>query len=567
MKKSSKRKSQQRQQQQRRQSADRRRAAASTPVAASGRAHPRMGHAGRVSAARSGSPRTAGRAASFLAAAGRWQLPAVALAGRSTLDASLARLARPAGAISLSLPREDREALGLLLTPILVLAAAIAMSLGLQLERSMRQVIAEAPPAITRPAETAPQRVTLRPVAAVPSASLPAPALVSAPSPAAPSAAPPVAGVNVPVIADAPSVAGIPPANIPRVGGIAPPAQTVPDARRVEPALASAAPDAVAGTAVPAPMAAPPLRVAEVRSAAPGTWEIAALDPSLLPSLAVREDERMPGPLAGAAAPLDDPRCVVAAGPDRNAAALPSMPTGQSAGGDSFGFRLAQAARAQLGEFVIYNDAYRRLSYPMGDVAKLYGVCTDVVIRAYRALGVDLQVAVQRARVGAGDTSIDHRRTETLRRFFARAGQSLPVTSYAEDYQPGDIVTYDRPQNSGSRSHIAVVSDVMSPTGRPMIIHNRGWGPQLEDGLFVDRITGHYRFDGQMRSPMPAAPVVAARNGTLAAPIAAVSARPLALKPATLRALPPRTPAPRRPMRSASIGDKPAAAATATAQR
>lgn len=565
MKKSSKRKSQQRQQQ-RRQSADRRRAAASTPVAASGRAHPRMGHAGRVSAARSGSPRTAGRAAFFLAAARRWQLPAVALAGRSTLDASLARLARPAGAISLSLPREDREALTLLLTPILVLAAAIAMSLGLQLERSMRQVIAEAPPAVSRPAKTAPQRVTLRPVAAVPSASLPTPALVSALPPAAPSAAPSVAGVNVPVIADAPSVAGSPPATVPRVGGIATPASTVPDARRVEPALASAAADAVAGTAVPAPMAAPPLRVAEVRSAAPGILEIASLDPSRQPSLGVREDERMPGPLAGAAAPLDDPRCVAAVAADRNAAALPSMPTGPSAGGDSFGFRLAQAARAQLGEFVIYNDAYRRLSYPMGDVPKLYGVCTDVVIRAYRALGVDLQVAVQRARVGAGDTSIDHRRTETLRRFFARAGQNLPVTSYAEDYQPGDIVTYDRPQNSGSRSHIAVVSDVMSPTGRPMIIHNRGWGPQLEDGLFVDRITGHYRFDGQMRSPMPAAPVVAARNGTLAAPIAAVSARAPAVRPATLRALPPRTSAPRRPMRSASIGDKPAAAA-ASAQR
>lgn len=563
MKKSSKRKSQQRQQ--RRQSADRRRAAASTPVAAGGRAHPRMGHAGRVSAARSGSPRTAGRAASFLAAARRWQLPAVALAGRSTLDASLARLARPAGAISLSLPREDREALTLLLTPILVLAAAIAMSLGLQLERSIRQVIAEAPPAVSRPAKTPPQRVTLRPVAAVPSASLPTPALVSALPPAAPSAAPPVAGVNVPVIADAPAVAGGPPATVPRVGGIATPAPTVPDARRVEPALASAAADAVARIAAPpAPTAAPPVRVAEVRSAAPGAVEIAALEPPQQPSLGVPEDERMPGPLAGAAAPLDDPRCVAAVAPDRNAAALPSMPTVPSAGGDSFGFRLAQAARAQLGEFVIYNDAYRRLSYPMGDVPKLYGVCTDVVIRAYRALGVDLQVAVQRARVGAGDTSIDHRRTETLRRFFARAGQNLPVTSYAEDYQPGDIVTYDRPQNSGSRSHIAVVSDVMSPAGRPMIIHNRGWGPQLEDGLFVDRITGHYRFDGQMRSPMPTAPVVAARNGTLAAPIVAVSARPPAVKPATLRALPPRTPVPRRALRSASLGEK---AAAASAQR
>ena len=162
--------------------------------------------------------------------------------------------------------------------------------------------------------------------------------------------------------------------------------------------------------------------------------------------------------------------------------------------GESFGDRLAQAARAQTAEVVIYNDAYRRISFPMGDVPPLFGVCTDVVIRAYRALGIDLQVLVHTARIGSGDTSIDHRRTETLRRFFATRGQSLPVTSFPEDYQPGDIVTYYRPQNRHSRAHIAIVSDQLGPAGRPMIIHNRGWGPQLEDALFVDQITGHYRF-------------------------------------------------------------------------
>lgn len=168
----------------------------------------------------------------------------------------------------------------------------------------------------------------------------------------------------------------------------------------------------------------------------------------------------------------------------------------------SFGQRLAAAARRQLGEFVIYNDAYRSISYPRGDVAKLYGVCTDVVIRAYRDLGIDLQVAVQTARVGSGDRNIDHRRTETLRRFFQRSGESLPVTTFSEDYLPGDIVTYARPQNTGtaSRSHIAMVSDVIAPSGRPMIVHNRGWGPQLEDALFVDRITGHYRYSGPTRA-------------------------------------------------------------------
>ncbi len=114
---------------------------------------------------------------------------------------------------------------------------------------------------------------------------------------------------------------------------------------------------------------------------------------------------------------------------------------------EGFGMRLAQAARAQVDGFVIYDDKYRSISYPMGDVPFLFGVCTDVVVRAYRALGLDLQGLVQQARSGSGDRSIDHRRTEVLRRFFAARGESLPVTSFAEDYLPGDIVTYYRPQN------------------------------------------------------------------------------------------------------------------------
>ncbi len=163
---------------------------------------------------------------------------------------------------------------------------------------------------------------------------------------------------------------------------------------------------------------------------------------------------------------------------------------------DSFGLALAAAARSQLTEFVIYNDRYTRLKYPMGDVHPMYGVCTDVVIRAYRALGLDLQELVQKTKTGSGDPNIDHRRVDTLRKFFSRFGESLPISSFAEDYKPGDIVTYWRPQNRHSRTHIAVVSDITGPSGRPLIIHNRGWGPQQEDGLFVDEITGHYRFSG-----------------------------------------------------------------------
>ncbi|WP_439544479.1 DUF1287 domain-containing protein [Hyphomicrobium sp.] len=161
---------------------------------------------------------------------------------------------------------------------------------------------------------------------------------------------------------------------------------------------------------------------------------------------------------------------------------------------EAFGLELAKAAQSQVGKFVIYNDAYRSISYPMGDVNDLFGVCTDVVVRAYRALGIDLQALVHQARAGSGDTNIDHRRTEVLRRFFAAKGESLPPSAFAEDYRPGDIVTYYRPQNRGARAHIAMVSSVVAPSGRPMIVHNRGWGPQLEDALFVDEITGHYRY-------------------------------------------------------------------------
>ncbi len=157
---------------------------------------------------------------------------------------------------------------------------------------------------------------------------------------------------------------------------------------------------------------------------------------------------------------------------------------------------LAAAARAETADLVIYTDRYRQIGFPMGDVPSLYGVCTDVVVRAYRALGIDLQVLVHQARLGTGDTSIDHRRTSTLRRFFTRYGSSLPVTDFVEDYKPGDIVTYYRSAGRTSQSHIAIVADVIAPSGRPMIVHNRGWGPQLEDALFSSEITGHYRYTG-----------------------------------------------------------------------
>jgi uncharacterized protein YijF (DUF1287 family) len=191
---------------------------------------------------------------------------------------------------------------------------------------------------------------------------------------------------------------------------------------------------------------------------------------------------------------------------------------------NAVGSSIATAAREQTKDFVVYSAKYQRLSYPLGDLASFYGACSDVIIRAYRTIGLDLQELVQQTRVGRGDSNIDHRRTETLRRFFTQYGESLTPTAFPEDYQPGDIVTYYRPFSRVSRAHIAVVSDVRAPTGRFMIVHNRGWGPQLEDALFVDKITGHYRFDGTQLPPT----LVTTATAT---PQPRVTTVPLALRP------------------------------------
>lgn len=161
---------------------------------------------------------------------------------------------------------------------------------------------------------------------------------------------------------------------------------------------------------------------------------------------------------------------------------------------EDFGTSLAWAARWQTWIPVIYNPSYTQIPYPNGDVAWYYGVCTDVLVRAYRWLGVDLQMEVKRAGVGSGDTNIDHRRVEVLRRFFARRGRSLPITSDPDDYEPGDVVSYYVPTGRFSKTHIAIVSDRTASDGVPLILHNRGFGVQEEDRLFAEKITGHYRY-------------------------------------------------------------------------
>lgn len=284
------------------------------------------------------------------------------------------------------------------------------------------------------------------------------------------------------------------------------------------------APPAELAQARPAPVASTPLAlafIAETRAQTPALKLITGRDSE--PQVAMMQPLPAPRLLVPVPARPDESACPVAYG-----SAAPPETSPASASSEPFGTRLAQAAAAQAQHFVIYDDKYRQISRAGGDVPSLYGVCTDVVIRAYRSVGVDLQVLVQASRVGAGDPNIDHRRTETLRRYLARFGRDLPVTPFGEDYEPGDIVTYWRPQNSGSRSHIAIVAAERGPSGNLMIIHNRGWGPQLEDGLFVDRITGHYRYDGSLRPALPPQlatsrarpfpPVSAATPVTLSAP-------------------------------------------------
>ena len=209
--------------------------------------------------------------------------------------------------------------------------------------------------------------------------------------------------------------------------------------------------------------------------------------------------------IAPALAPIDathdsklcrpEPGLLAGAKTRRNVVPISADP-GLAEDPERFGLALSAAAKEQTKELVVYNAAYMTIAYPRGDVPMQFGVCTDVVIRAYRALDIDLQELVHLSRAAGSDPNIDHRRTELLRKFFAIYGEQLAVSPYIEDYRPGDIVTYYRPQNKSSTAHIAIVTDEIAPTGRPMIAHNRGWGVQLEDALFVDQMTGHYRFRG-----------------------------------------------------------------------
>lgn len=173
----------------------------------------------------------------------------------------------------------------------------------------------------------------------------------------------------------------------------------------------------------------------------------------------------------------------------------------------SFKDRLIDAAIERTEHNVTYDGRYFSIGYPMGDVPSELGVCTDVIIRSYRAVGLDLQQLVHEDMkthfhlypktwgLTRTDTNIDHRRVPNLQVFFSRFGEELPVTDDPQSYKPGDLVTWNLRDN-GSLPHIGIVTDQYAASGNPMIVHNIGRGPQLEDMLFDYKITGHYRYGG-----------------------------------------------------------------------
>lgn len=166
---------------------------------------------------------------------------------------------------------------------------------------------------------------------------------------------------------------------------------------------------------------------------------------------------------------------------------------------------LVKSARSQIGVTTSYDPTYRNLAFPMGDVDKSTGVCTDVVIRAYRQQGKDLQKLVNsdmKAHWNAypktwgltkPDPNIDHRRVPNLEVFFARHGKKLSTTD-KYSFQAGDLVTWRIEQDGKKLPHIGIVSDKKSSDGTPLILHNIGRGTEESDILYKFPISGHFRY-------------------------------------------------------------------------
>ncbi len=173
---------------------------------------------------------------------------------------------------------------------------------------------------------------------------------------------------------------------------------------------------------------------------------------------------------------------------------------------ESFASQFVTAAIERTTVKIRYDDSYFYIPYPNGDVPENIGVCSDVVVRTYRALGVDLQQLLHEDMtsnfelypsrriwgLSKPDPNIDHRRVPNLEVFFSRFGEVLPISKRAKDYKAGDIVTWRMRRNA---PHIGIITDLDSPSdGTPLIVHNIGKGPQLDPILFNYKIVGHYRY-------------------------------------------------------------------------
>jgi len=164
---------------------------------------------------------------------------------------------------------------------------------------------------------------------------------------------------------------------------------------------------------------------------------------------------------------------------------------------------LSEAAIQLTHDHVVYDPSYFKITYPNGDVPAGKGVCTDVVIRAYRKMGIDLQKEVhedmkanfsvypKKWGLKSTDTNIDHRRVPNLMKYFERKGKTLAITQNASDYLPGEIVCWDL---GGGITHIGIVVDEKTSSGRYKVVHNIGAGQVIEDCLFQYKIIGHYRY-------------------------------------------------------------------------
>jgi len=185
---------------------------------------------------------------------------------------------------------------------------------------------------------------------------------------------------------------------------------------------------------------------------------------------------------------------------------LIALPLSSQSNSASLRDRLVTAANDRPNHVVRYDPGYVKIAYPDGDVPPETGVCTDEIIRIYRAVGIDLQKEVHEDMAANRsaypfrlkwmqvrlDTNIDHRRVPNLAVFFSRKGQTLAVTDKPGDYAPGDIVVWMLPNG---RDHIGMVTDRKSWRGRNMVEHNIGEGPKIEDVLFDWKITGHFRYE------------------------------------------------------------------------